>query len=99
MADQTLIDRMYSGDKNAIISGIMSERPILVMNAVMAGTKLGVRDTRFLIGLKKAGENDEVLLGIHLRKVAIAAEHLLGIKKYNGDDRTILLMIESEFGI
>lgn len=99
MKNQVIIDRMYAGDREAIISGIDAESPILVMNSIMAGVKMRIRDIRFMNGLKKAEERKEILLGISLSKAAVAAEHLLGIRKYEGDDQMILSMIASEFRI
>lgn len=96
---QLVINKMYAGDTEAIISCVDSEKSILVMNALMAGTKMMVRDVRFLCGVKKAKKSEAVLLGIPLKKVAIAAEHLLGIQKYRGNDKVILDMISSEFGV
>lgn len=96
---QLVINKMYAGDTEAIISCVDSEKSILVMNALMAGTKMMVRDERFLSGVKKAKKSEVVLLGIPLKKVAVAAEHLLGIQEYMGNDKVILAMISSEFGV
>ena len=96
---QSMINKMHSGDIEVIISCVDSEKSILAMNALMAGTKMMVRDVRFLSGVKKAKKSEVVLLGIPLKKVAIAAEHLLGIQEYWGNDQVILDMISSRFGV
>ena len=94
---QKLIDQMHAGNTNTIINNIFSDIPIIVMNAIMAGTKVGLTDPLFLEGVRNAEKNDAVLLGVPISKVATASLHLLTDKKYSGDDIFIRKLIESEF--
>lgn len=94
---QKLIDEMYAGNRETILNSISCETPLLVMNAIMAGMKTGMKDPAFVEGVRKAAENDTVLLGVPICKVAAAALHLLGVKQDAGTDRMIRELIESRF--
>ena len=80
---------MHAGNREEIIAGIHSETPIIVMNAVIAGVRQGVRDEKYIEGLRKAAENEITLLHISIKDVAIAGLDVLGIEKYEGDDSRI----------
>ena len=88
---------MYAGNTEIILSSVSAEVPLLVMNAIMAGMKVGLRDSAFIEGVRKAEENGAVLLGVSVCKVATAALHLLGVKQYAGTDYLIKGLIESKF--
>ena len=92
---QKLIDQMHAGDISVIVDNIQDKTPILVLNAIMAGVKIKLKDKAFIDGLKKAEENEVALLGLPIQKVATAALHLLGQRKYNGKDSVIISLIES----
>ena len=80
-----------------ILSNISAKTPILVLNAIMAGIKTGMKEPAFIEGIRKAEGNDAVLLCVPVCKVATAALHLLNAKPYTGTDRQILELIESKF--
>ncbi len=80
------IKSMYDGDYEAIIAGIQSETPILVMNAIIAGVQHNVQDKKYVEGLRKEKENDIELLNVQIKDVAIAGLDILGIEKYMGND-------------
>lgn len=92
---QKLIDRMHAGEIPVIIENIQAKTPILVLNAIMAGVKKGLRDAAFIDGVLKAEESDVVLLGLPIKKAATAALHLLGQRRYTGKDSVIVSLIES----
>lgn len=92
---QKLIDQMHTGDISAILDNIQAKTPILVLNAIMAGVKIGLKDSTFIEGVLKAEENDVVLLGLPVKKVATAALHLIGQRKYTGKDPVIVALIEA----
>ena len=94
---QRLIDEMHGGNAEIILSNISAKTPILVLNAIMAGIKHGLKESSFIEGIRKAEENEAVLLGVPVCKVATAALHLLNAKPYTGTDRQILELIESKF--
>lgn len=96
---QTLIDKMYDGDTEAIVSGISSKNDYILINSVLAGTKYGIKDKRFIDGVLKAQNSKSVLLGFSLASIAIASEHFLTNKRYMGDDTTVKALIESKFNI
>ena len=99
MKTQMKINAMHKGDVNIIKDCIVSNSPILLLNAIMAGTKRKLHDDNFIKGVKDAENSDETLMGIPLKKVAAASLHLLGVKKYSGNDETIKTMIDTEFGL
>lgn len=92
---QKLIDQMHAGDISVIVDNIQEKTPILVLNAIMAGVKIELRNKAFIDGLLKAEKNDVALLGLPIQKAATAALHLLGQRKYNGKDPVIISLIES----
>jgi len=93
---QMRIDDMHKGNVDAIVSGISSPVPIVVLNAILAGTQHHLLNAAFVEGVKRASESDETLLGVPLKSFAAASLHLLGEKKYSGKDSAILTMIDSK---
>lgn len=93
---QTRIDDMHNGNINAITNGISSRVPIVALNAILAGTQRNLHDPVFVEGVKQAEESNEILLGIPLKSFATASLHLLGEKKYAGDDKLIIAMIDTK---
>lgn len=96
---QLRINAMHRGDTETILACVSAPTAILVLNAIMAGTKFQVTDVNFIKRVQAAEKSDEVLLGIPLRSFASAALHLLRKKQYTGDDPVIKEMIETRFGI
>jgi len=94
---QKIIDRMHAGNTEEILRNISSETPILVLNAMLAGIKIGLKEPFFIEGVRKAEENEAVLLNVPVCKIATAVLHLLNAKPYTGTDRQILELIESKF--
>lgn len=94
---QMLIDEMHKGNAKIITENIVSSTPIIVLNAIMAGTKMGIKSPAFLNGVAAAEESSVVLLGIPLRNFATASLHLLGKKEYTGEDPSIISIINSRF--
>ena len=83
----------------AIVNGVRANHPILVLNAIIAGTKFNVCDPKFVKGVLDAERCETQLLNIPIKHVANAALHLLGIKEYQGDDLQVKAMIESKFAV
>jgi len=95
---QNIINSMHEGKKESILSGISSDIPIVVLNAILAGTRISLHDKGFLDGVRAAEKNHvDTMLGIPLSKFATASLHLLGIKEYTGTDSVIKKMIELKF--
>ena len=96
MADiiQEKIDKMVKGDKQVIEESINSESLPLIVNAIISGMRYGVKSSIFYEGLKKATKRNEIMMGCQISQLAIAACHLLGIEKYDGDDERIKQYIE-----
>lgn len=94
---QVKIDEMHSGIVEAIMQGISSDTPIVILNAIISGTKLGLKNNVFVEGIKKAKANKEILMGIPLKEFAIASLEILGIEKYLGDSKRIKDLIKCEF--
>lgn len=99
MKMQMLIDEMHSGNQRVIVESINHKMPIVVMNAIIAGTRHEIRTAAFLEGVAAAAKSDTVMLGIPLSKVATASLHLLGQREYDGSDRVIIELIESGFNL
>ena len=95
---QQMIDGMYKGNTKLIEECVSSDSHILVLNSILAGTKIELMSKEFINGIQVATENEGILLGVPLKSVAKAALHLLGQRSYDGDDRLILMMIENGFG-
>lgn len=96
---QKLIDEMHSGNTDVIINNISAEVPFVVLHAIMAGTKLGLKESTFIEGVRSAEKNENVLLGLPVSKVAVASLHLLNDKKYSGSDAVIKQLIESKLNM
>lgn len=96
---QNLIDDMYNGNTDAILSGISSNNDFLLINAIIAGTKQGVKEDKFIEGITKAQESEAILLGFPIASIATASSHLLQKKKYTGDDVIVKELLESKFDI
>ena len=94
---QKVINRMHDGYEDAIIAGVWSSAPIVVINAIIAGAKHEVKDVSFLNGVVKAEEREDVFMGIQMKSVAAAALDVLGAKKYAGDDKQTLGFILNKF--
>ena len=91
------IKKMLGGDVSEILNGIVSDIPILVMNAIIGGAENRVKDRRFIDSLKEQKSNDIELLHIRIGDVAIAALDVLGIEKYTGDDQAVKDIIYTQF--
>ena len=92
---QMMINEMYKGNVQKIMEGIDSNTPILVLNAIVAGTNRKMTREAFLAGVERATESDIVLLGVPLKSFAEASLHLLERKKYAGEDPVVIAMIEN----
>ncbi len=96
---QQTINEMYSGNTDAIISGVNSNNDYLVMNAILSGTKKKIQDERFIEGVQKARKSNVVLLGYPIKSVADASYYFLTKQKYDGDDEIVKTLLENEFNI
>lgn len=95
---QNKIDLMYSGDTEEIVSNVNSDIPILVANAIIAGTKKCLKNSVFLDAIQnKVTNSDITFFGMPLSDIAIASLDILGINKYKGNDDNILKLIHSGF--
>lgn len=92
---QTLINEMHEGNVQTILDNISSKTPILVLNAIVAGTRQGITQESFIAGVEVAAENHVKLLGIPLSKFAKASLHLLGKRNYEGSDPVVISMIDT----
>lgn len=93
---QMKINDMHNGNIDAIMNGISSPVPIVVLNAILAGTQRNLHNAAFVDGVKKASQNNETILGIPIKAFAAASLHLLDEEKYSGKDTVILTMINSK---
>ena len=96
---QQKIDEMYSGNTEAIIAGVHSKNDYILMNAILSGAKLKIKDKDFIAGVEKARDSEIVLLGFPMKSVAEAAYHFLTDKKYNGGNPIVETLINSKFDI
>ena len=87
---------MYNGDVSAILDGIYSDSPILVLNAILAGTRMELRSDVFVYGVEQATNNDSTLLNLSISQCAHASLDILGIRKYTGEDNNILALISAD---
>ncbi len=95
---QVKIDRMISGNKDEILSGILSDRPIVVVNAIMSGTRLRITDPKFVEEIKKiSSSSTEKVMGLPLSKFAAAALCILRSEQYDGEDKVIDNLVRSRF--
>ena len=99
MKVQNLINEMHTGNTAAITQGIHSENPLLRLNAIAAGTKLGLKENRFLDGLRIARNSEASVLGFSVRKFAVAALDVLGEETYQGSDEQIRELIQVRFDV
>lgn len=94
---QKMIDAMHNGNVEMITQCIKSQTPVLAVNAIIAGGRIGLHDVEYINGLKVAEKSTETLLGIPIQKLAVAALHLSGEKKYDGNDKQIKNLIKTKF--
>ena len=76
-----------------------SDLPIENLNAVLFGTKFGVKDDRFIGALKDMLKSDATFFGNPLRVFVQAALDVLGVEKYTGDESLAFRLIETKFDI
>lgn len=95
--EQQAIDNMYKGDIEAIKENITSDVPILVMNAIISGVKIGLKDEKYIEKFEMNRLNKSVLMGVCLGSVAQAAVCILTGKPYLGNDSSIKSLIKSNF--
>lgn len=96
---QNKVDSMHSGNVEAILSGVSSKNDYLIMNALLCGAKMKLKDKGFMAGLELARNNEAVLLGFPLKSIAEAATHFVTGKKYEGNDELVKTLIKNEFKI
>lgn len=96
---QTMVDEMYKGNIEAILSGILSDNDYVLMNAILAGTKQGLKERKFIEGVSNAQNSKTVLPGFPLASVAVASRHFLEGKKYTGGDAMVKLLLDNKFDI
>lgn len=93
------VDSMHNGNIESILSCISSANDYLVMNAILCGAKLKLKDKGFIAGVEKAQSNEAVLLGFPLKSVAEAAMIFITGKEYKGNDDLVKTLIKNEFNI
>lgn len=93
------IDSMHSGNIESILSGISSSNDYLIMNAILCGAKLKLKDKGFIAEVEKARNNEAVLLGFPLKSIAEAALHFIKGTKYEGNEDLVKTLIKNEFNI
>lgn len=96
---QKKIDEMYNGNTDAIIAGVYSQNDYILMNAILSGAKLNIKEKNFIVGVEKARNNEIVLLGFPIKSVAEAAYCFLTDRKYNGNDSIVKTLIDNKFNI
>ena len=96
---QNKVDSMYNGNIEAILSAVSSANEYLVMNAILCGAKLKLKDKAFITGVEKARSNEAVLLGFPLKSIAEAAIHFITEKEYKGNDDLVKTLLIKEFNI
>lgn len=94
--NDVLIEKMRNGDEAIITSCVFSETPIIALNSIMFGTINGVMNKDFISEVEKLTDSDVTFLGNPLSAFAIAALHILDIKKYTGNDEFIINLINSK---
>lgn len=94
---QQQIDEMYSGNTEAIVTGVHSKNDYILMNAILSGAKLKIKEEDFVAGVDKARTNEIILLGFPIKSVAEAAYHFLTDRKYNGSDPVVATLIKNKF--
>lgn len=94
---QRKIDDMRNGNIIEIKNCITSDVPILIMNSILCGAKIGLNDTDYIKGVDKARSNKNVLMGIEIGTVAEAAFCFLTKTKYNGNNDTVKKLIKNQF--
>lgn len=93
------VESMYNGNIESILSSISSSNDYLVMNAILCGAKMKLKDKGFIAGVEKARDNEAVLLGFPLKSIAEAAILFITGKEYKGNDDLVKTLIKNEFNI
>lgn len=97
MDTQRKIDEMRNGNIVEIKNCITSDIPILIMNSILYGAKIGLNDTDYIEEVNKARLNKDVLMGIEIGTVAEAALYFLTKTKYDGNNDTVKNLIKHQF--
>ena len=93
---QKMVDNMVSGDVNSILYGICSENKFLIINAILQGYNHNVSENLFVVNLMKHKTNNQSILNVPIKSLALAVLDLIGIEKYNGNDEYVIELINNK---
>lgn len=99
MTHQDKIDKMLQGDKIILKQSLESDNAILRMVAIINCTKFKINDDEIIKNIKMLVTDSSFIdiCGFKVCEVATASLHLLKIKRYQGENSSILRLIKSNF--
>lgn len=96
---QALIDKMWTGDPDAILEGLHHGGALLRAVAVIFMTLYKLTSKEYLDGLYALKDDNVVVSGYKVSDFCICALDILGIEKYTGDDEQIRKLADTKFEI
>lgn len=96
-ADRELFDKIQSGDKDAIIKGLVHPGAIYKVNAAINAVRYDVKELSMKIHLDRMKEDDRVVNGYRTSDFAYAALELLGMEHYFNNEPRVKMLIQSKF--
>lgn len=99
MTHQDKINKMLEGDKTILKQGLKSDNAISRMVAIINCTKFKIDDSKTIEDIINLTEDTSFIdiCGLKVCEVALASLHLLKVKKYTGENNSVLRLIESGF--
>lgn len=93
----TYRERAFAGEKNIVMDALKSLNSNATIIGIAAVVKNKPDDEDIINALKALKESRMIIFGFSIRQIAIAALDLIGVEKYDGDEKIIRAFIESKF--
>ena len=85
-----------NGDPNAIMSGFISKNPLFRFQAICGAINHRVFNDAVKHQLMKLTDDPDVIIGYSISQLAIAALDRFGVSKYEGNDNSVIKLIQAE---
>lgn len=95
--DRDLFAKIQTGDRNAILKGLIHPGAIYRVNAAMNAVRYNIKDVPVKIYLGRMKKDDIFINGYRVSDFAHAALDLLGLESYFGNELRVRRLITSKF--
>ena len=93
----SLVERMRTGEKQAIIEGLSHQGAIYRMNAISFSSICKIKDVEVEMRIKDLKDDDVMLDGYSVSDFAHAALELMEVETYTGNKPSVKDLIKSKF--